>query len=316
MQVRERLDASSVVVLLQNGVLAVFEQLCEQLFPEPQQRPAFILGSTTHGAFRQPASPFHVVHAGLGSCLFGLPAHEPGMPTCSGGSSSSSQNAQAAQPRTAGSLAGHRKPHHQSSSTGSSSGQQQPDECPGSADASHSGNPSSPSQHMQQQLRQQRVQEVMALLGRLTVLQPTVHVPPEELERLLLLKLVVNCCANPLSALLHCKNGGLLDNPAASAAWACIITEIKQALGEQLPGSCEELHAHVARVVGYNASNYNSMLQDVVHGSPTEIDYLNGYIVRHAAQQGLAAPWNEVLCALIKAREGITNKALLTSEAL
>jgi 2-dehydropantoate 2-reductase len=47
----------------------------------------------------------------------------------------------------------------------------------------------------------------------------------------------------------------------------------------------------------------SSTAQDIAKGRPTEIDYLNGYVVRESAALGLAAPVNETLNALIKLRE-------------
>ncbi len=86
-------------------------------------------------------------------------------------------------------------------------------------------------------------------------------------------------------------------------------------LGDRLPGSCEELHAHVTHVVGVNAANWNSMAQDVVLRNPTEVAYLNGYIVRHAREQGVSVPWNHVLCTLVAARTAAAAE-MLTHESL
>ncbi len=45
------------------------------------------------------------------------------------------------------------------------------------------------------------------------------------------------------------------------------------------------------------------MLQDVLRGSPTEIDVINGAIVREASALGLQAPVNQMLTQFIKAIE-------------
>jgi len=68
--VAPRLSSDSVVILLQNGVLAVHEQLLRQHFRDASARPQFLLGSTTHGAWRRRA--FDVVwHEG--TAVFGKP---------------------------------------------------------------------------------------------------------------------------------------------------------------------------------------------------------------------------------------------------
>jgi 2-dehydropantoate 2-reductase len=51
------------------------------------------------------------------------------------------------------------------------------------------------------------------------------------------------------------------------------------------------------------AANRSSMLQDVLRGSPTEIDVINGAIVREADKLGGQAPVNKMLTGLIKAIE-------------
>ena len=61
--------------------------------------------------------------------------------------------------------------------------------------------------------------------------------------------------------------------------------------------------AKVESVCEATSSNVCSMLQDVVHKRRTEIDYMNGAIVRHAQELGIAAPVNTVLVDLIKTIE-------------
>lgn len=63
---------------------------------------------------------------------------------------------------------------------------------------------------------------------------------------------------------------------------------------------CASVHAQVASSTG---KNKNSMLQDVLAGRPTEIDYLNGYVARWAEQQGRQAPLNKLICSLVRAKE-------------
>eukprot|EP00667_Euglena_gracilis_P016127 EG_transcript_16846 len=224
-----RLGRASVVVLLQNGVLAVYEELMSDVFRDPAHRPAIVLGSTTHGVFSK--EPFHVVHAGQGSCVFGLPL-----------------NAATEEP-------------------------------PPSA------------------------QQVLQVLGEVAALRPDVSLPPAAVRRLLLRKLVVNCCLNPLAALLHCRNGGLLGPEAEEVVWPAVVQECMAVLGDELGASEPELLQTVRGVAQDTARNFNSMLQDVVAGVPTEVGYLNGYVVRRGAEQGLLTPWNSTLSTLIRARE-------------
>jgi 2-dehydropantoate 2-reductase len=170
-------------------------------------------------------------------------------------------------------------------------------------------------QHQHQQQRQRNIQEMLSLLGSLHQLAPDTSCSPEQLQQQLLLKLLINCCSNPLSGLLHCRNGGLPGNPYAEAVWRHIIAECKAVFGDQLPGSKQELFDRVSHVVELNSQNYNSMLQDVMRRGPTEIEYLNGFVVRQGAAAGVATPYNEMLAQLMRARTAVPH-ALLTNESL
>ena len=50
------------------------------------------------------------------------------------------------------------------------------------------------------------------------------------------------------------------------------------------------------------------MLQDVLAGRQTEVDFLNGYVSAYAESCGKRAPVNALLHALIKAREGLSRR--------
>ena len=49
--------------------------------------------------------------------------------------------------------------------------------------------------------------------------------------------------------------------------------------------------------------NKNSMLQDILKGKPTEIDFLNGKMVEYAKELRIRIPINELLTFLIKGLE-------------
>lgn len=117
-----------------------------------------------------------------------------------------------------------------------------------------------------------------------------------EIESALWMKLAVNCIINPLTALHRCRNGALAGDgdPAAEAALLCDeVAAICRAAGfaavaDRLPGT-------VAGVIAGTADNRSSMLQDVEAGRRTEIDYINGYLLRVAGRHGIAAPRNRAL---------------------
>jgi 2-dehydropantoate 2-reductase len=128
-----------------------------------------------------------------------------------------------------------------------------------------------------------------------------VHVAAD-VESLIWSKLVVNAAINPLTALLQVKNGELLERPPARQLMGELAREtaaVARARGVALQfRNPERAVEHVAR---RTAGNISSMLQDVLRGAPTEIEAINGAIVRLGKQGGVETPVNRVVWSLVKA---------------
>jgi 2-dehydropantoate 2-reductase len=117
-------------------------------------------------------------------------------------------------------------------------------------------------------------------------------------------KLVINAAINPLSALLRVNNGTLLVRPAARQVMADVAAEavhIADLKGITLPYP-DPLRT-VEDVAKSTASNYSSMLQDVLRGMPTEIDAINGAIVQEGERLGAPTLANRMLWLLVKGLE-------------
>ena len=54
------------------------------------------------------------------------------------------------------------------------------------------------------------------------------------------------------------------------------------------------------RRTGSQSAQYSSMAQDLARGRPTEIDHLNGHVVRLGAKLGVPTPANRSLQVVIK----------------
>ena len=65
----------------------------------------------------------------------------------------------------------------------------------------------------------------------------------------------------------------------------------------------EDAAEHVLAVARATAANRSSMGQDVDHGRRTEIDAINGAVVRQAESAGIPVPVNRALTALVKTLE-------------
>lgn len=115
-------------------------------------------------------------------------------------------------------------------------------------------------------------------------------------------KLVVSSAINPLTALLRVKNGKLLENPPIKTIMrelACETASVAESEGVRLPfvnsGDAAE------EVAQSTAENLSSMLQDVMRGSRTEIDAINGEVVRLAAANNVNVPVNRAMVSLVNA---------------
>ncbi len=109
-------------------------------------------------------------------------------------------------------------------------------------------------------------------------------------------KLAATAPLLPLTALLGVVNGEVLARPSAAALLAAAAAEVHAvatACGIALPAGPPEAAAR--RVAEATASNVSSMLADVRRGVPTEVDRINGAVVRAARSVGIPAPVNETL---------------------
>ncbi len=116
-------------------------------------------------------------------------------------------------------------------------------------------------------------------------------------------KLAVNAGINALSAILNVPNGELLARPEARTLMeqaANEVAAVARAKGIALPFA--DAAAEARRVALATAANLSSMLQDVLRGAPTEIDAINGAVVREGARLGVPTPANETLLRLVAAR--------------
>jgi 2-dehydropantoate 2-reductase len=118
-------------------------------------------------------------------------------------------------------------------------------------------------------------------------------------------KLIFNAATNPVGALTGLTHGRVCEDPALRRLVSGLVDEGKAVAavqGIELDADPEELIDHAAKPeVAYD--HKASMLQDVEARRQTEIDYLNGGIVRFGREHGVPAPLNEAILALVKGLE-------------
>ena len=118
-------------------------------------------------------------------------------------------------------------------------------------------------------------------------------------------KAIVNSVINGLGTVLEVKNGVLRNIPELEGISIEIAREgclVAQQLGIEFEVHPLEL---LWNTIERTKDNYNSTLQDIMRGRKTEVDYIHGKIVEYAHSVGLEAPRNELLWALIKAKENL-----------
>lgn len=122
-------------------------------------------------------------------------------------------------------------------------------------------------------------------------------------------KAIVNAAINPLTAILRVRNGKLLEIPEALALMQQVTAEgeaVACAAGVSLPPGVSPLWAKAQETARQTAANRSSMLQDILHGRRTEIDSINGAIVREGAGLGVPAPVNLALTGIVRALDRMT----------
>jgi 2-dehydropantoate 2-reductase len=118
-------------------------------------------------------------------------------------------------------------------------------------------------------------------------------------------KLIFNAATNPIGALTGLTHGRVCEDPALRALVSALVDEGKAVAAAQridLDEDPETLIDYAARPdVAYD--HKASMLQDVEAGRETEIDFLNGGVVRFGREHGVPTPLNDAVTALIKGVE-------------
>ena len=116
------------------------------------------------------------------------------------------------------------------------------------------------------------------------------------IERAIAEKFSINCIINPLTAELSCRNGELLDHGKAKPRLKALCEETQPALiALGLWAAGAELLETVVSVCQSTAQNNSSMLQDKLAGRPTEINFLNGELLRRSKAIGIDLPINSAL---------------------
>ena len=118
-------------------------------------------------------------------------------------------------------------------------------------------------------------------------------------------KMLYNCALNPLGAILHVPYGALAAQATTRSLMNSIVGEVfavMTAAGHRTHWETPDgfLSTFYDRLVPDTAEHESSMLQDILAGKRTEIDALNGAVLKLADEAAVAVPHNAAVCNLIK----------------
>ncbi|MDB4349353.1 2-dehydropantoate 2-reductase [Omnitrophica bacterium] len=134
----------------------------------------------------------------------------------------------------------------------------------------------------------------------------------KDIDSIIWSKLIVNVGINALTAVTRLNNGRLLDYDGTRAVMKRLVSEaVKVVKRKRVKLIYDDPIQKVELVCKATAKNVSSMLQDVLRKRKTEIDFINGAIVRQGANYNIPTPANETLTNLIKTIETSYDKSLI-----
>jgi 2-dehydropantoate 2-reductase len=116
-------------------------------------------------------------------------------------------------------------------------------------------------------------------------------------------KLLVNAGINALTALTGFKNGQLLDYPETARLMEKLTLEAAEVARKKGIRIEEDPIGKVRKAAAATRENRSSMGQDFDHRRKTEIDAINGAVIREAQPLGIPVPFNQAVTDLVKAIE-------------
>lgn len=132
-----------------------------------------------------------------------------------------------------------------------------------------------------------------------------------DIKGLLWSKLIINVGINALTAVTRLRNGKLIEFEGTRRILQELVSEASRvAKRKRIKLIYDDPLAKVETVCEATATNISSMLQDVLRKKRTEVDFINGVIVRQAQGLGIPAPVNTMLLDLVKTIESSYDLAI------
>ncbi|WFU13909.1 2-dehydropantoate 2-reductase [Bradyrhizobium sp. CB3481] len=125
----------------------------------------------------------------------------------------------------------------------------------------------------------------------------------DDIDKTLWSKLIINCAYNALSAVAGIAYGPMLQVDGTRQVVTSAVREattVARACGVAIP---DDLIDHILNIPAIMPNQMSSTAQDLSRGKPSEIDFLNGHVVRKGAELGIATPTNHALQVMVKLAE-------------
>lgn len=121
-------------------------------------------------------------------------------------------------------------------------------------------------------------------------------------QQKLYLKLVVNSIINPLTAINNATNQCVLQGKQLSQQAEGLLLEIAPLFEKLMPNfTYQQIKLQVEMIAQKTCNNFSSMQQDIKNGRTTEIDFINGYLVKYAETIGVKLNKHQQVIDRIKA---------------
>lgn len=122
----------------------------------------------------------------------------------------------------------------------------------------------------------------------------------DDYYEMLIHKLIINAVINPLTAILHVKNGMLIKNKFYYNVLTDLFAEISDVLNLD---ESDRYFQKVIEVCLATADNHSSMLKDIEAGRNTEVDAILGFLLDEACRQGKKPPLIQNFYYAVKGKE-------------
>lgn len=133
----------------------------------------------------------------------------------------------------------------------------------------------------------------------------------KDIDSVIWSKLIINVGINALTAITRLNNGRLIEYEDSRSLLRSAVQEAARIVKrKRIKLAFDDPIQKVESVCKATATNVSSMLQDVLNKKRTEIDFINGAVVRQSKALGIPTPVNEVLTNLVKTIETSYDKAV------